>query len=82
MTCPYSAVRVKFRNSDTGRANEAVLRVKDLPCRSDAEIASDARWIVKSWRNVDVDSIEVTNVERAEALVARSLEMINGRAAV
>lgn len=71
---------VTFRNTDTGRANERVISVKDRSWRTDDEIASDAKWIVQSWRNVDRDSVSVIKVERAEDLAARIAAEAAGRA--
>lgn len=80
MTGPLAYATVTFRNADTGRANERVITVKAGSWRTDDEIASDARWIVQSWRNVDRDSVKVTKVERAEDLALRAASEAAARA--
>jgi hypothetical protein len=71
MTSPIAAVTVAFRAADTGRASERVISVKDRSWRSNDEIAAEAIWIVRSWRNVDRDSVSAVKVERAEDLAIR-----------
>lgn len=68
---PCAAVTVSFRDADTGATKERIISVKDMTCRTDDDIKSDAIWIVQSWRGVDRDSVTVSNIERAHEIAAR-----------
>jgi len=78
----FASVTVSFRDAETGKPKERAISVQDKPYRTNDELASDARWIVQSWRGVDRDSVKAVLVERSADLLAKHNAQRAARAGV